>query len=103
MIKEQEWCRDGDWIKKFYMLLILIDLFFGKKCNSRKRPGVFSRYFGGVTIFQEIQGVSHWRGENNHYGAFNFYPIFIPCFESKVSGVSVQDMLLRQSFLTPET
>jgi hypothetical protein len=61
MRKEQEWYREGDWIKKIYILLILIDLFFGKKCNSRKRPGVFSRYFGGVTIFQEIQGVSHRR------------------------------------------
>ena len=47
--------------------------------------------------------VYKWRGENNHHGALNFYPIFIPRFESKVSGVSVQDMLLRQSFLTPET
>jgi hypothetical protein len=45
----------------------------------------------------------HQPGENNHHGAFNFYPIFILRFESKVSGVSVQDMLLRQSFLTPET
>ena len=30
----------------------------------------------------------NWRGENNHHGALNFYPIFIPRFESKVSGVS---------------
>jgi hypothetical protein len=44
-----------------------------------------------------------WRGENNHHGALNLYPIFIPRFEGEVSGVSVQDMLLRQSFLTPET
>jgi hypothetical protein len=29
--------------------------------------------------------------------------LFLPRFESKVSGVSVQDMLVRQSFLTPET
>ena len=44
-----------------------------------------------------------WRGEINHHGALNFYPIFIPRFESKVLGVSVQEMLLHQSFLTPET
>jgi hypothetical protein len=44
-----------------------------------------------------------WRGENSHHGKLSFYPIFIPRFENKVSGVSVQDMLLRQSFLTPET
>jgi len=35
--------------------------------------------------------------------SFNFYPIFIPLFESKVSGVSVQDMRLRLPFLTPDT
>ena len=44
-----------------------------------------------------------WAGENSHNGALNFYPIFIPLFEGKVSGVSVQDKLLRQPFLTPET
>jgi hypothetical protein len=32
-----------------------------------------------------------------------FYPIFIPLFGRKVSGVSVQDMLLPLPFLTPET
>ncbi|MEE4111501.1 MAG: hypothetical protein V2I40_01720 [Desulfobacteraceae bacterium] len=36
-------------------------------------------------------------------GAFKFYLAFILRFESKVSGVSVQDMLLRKSFLTPKT
>jgi hypothetical protein len=41
--------------------------------------------------------------ENSHIGALNFYPIFIPLFERKVSGVSVQDMLLHLPFLTPET
>ena len=41
--------------------------------------------------------------ENSHIGVFDFYPIFIPLFERKVSGVSVQDMLLRLPFLTPET
>ena len=25
-----------------------------------------------------------WRGEINHHGALNFYPIFIPRFESQV-------------------
>ena len=44
-----------------------------------------------------------WRGENTHDGALYFYPIFILLLEAKVSGVSVQDMLLRQPFLTPET
>ena len=45
----------------------------------------------------------NWRCENTHHGALNFYPIFIPLFEAKVSGVSVQDMLFCLSFLTPET
>ena len=44
-----------------------------------------------------------WRGENNHHGALNFYPIFIPLYEGKVSGVSVQDMQLRLPFLKPDT
>jgi len=44
-----------------------------------------------------------WRGDINHHGALNYYPIVIPRFESKVSGVSVQGTLLSQSFLTPET
>ena len=42
-------------------------------------------------------------GENSHIEALNFSPIFIPPDECKVSGVSVQDMLLRLPFLTPET
>ena len=29
-----------------------------------------------------------WAGENTHNGALNFYTIFIPLFEGKVSGVS---------------
>ena len=45
----------------------------------------------------------YWGGENTHNGALNFYPIFIPLFEGKVSGVSVQDRLLHLPFLTPET
>jgi hypothetical protein len=44
-----------------------------------------------------------WGDENSHIGALNFYPSFIPLFERKVSGVSVQDMVLRLPFLTPET
>ncbi|PQP35432.1 hypothetical protein C6A37_02525 [Desulfobacteraceae bacterium SEEP-SAG9] len=44
-----------------------------------------------------------WRGENTHHGALCFYPIFILFFEGKVSGVSVQDMLLRLPFLKPDT
>ncbi len=44
-----------------------------------------------------------WGDENPHIEALDFYPIFIPLFERKVSGVSVQDMLLRLPFLTPET
>jgi len=38
-----------------------------------------------------------------HNVAFYFHPIFIPLFGRKVSGVSVQDMLLCLAFLTPET
>ncbi len=49
------------------------------------------------------QAGAAWGDENSHIGALNFYPIFIPLFELKVSGVSVQDMLLRLPFLTPET
>jgi hypothetical protein len=45
----------------------------------------------------------NWRGENTHPGALNFYPIFIPLYEAKVSGVSVQDMLFCLPFLTPDT
>jgi hypothetical protein len=37
--------------------------------------------------------VHTWRGKNTHHAALNFYAIFIPLFETKVSGVSVQDML----------
>jgi hypothetical protein len=44
-----------------------------------------------------------WGDEHSHIGALDFYPIFIPLFGRKVSGVSVQDMLLRLPFLTPET
>ena len=47
--------------------------------------------------------VPNYDGENSHIEALNFYPIFIPLGECKVSGVSVQDMLLRLPFLTPET
>jgi len=35
----------------------------------------------------------HWRYENSHIRVFNFYPIFIPLFGRKVSGVSVQRSL----------
>jgi len=31
-----------------------------------------------------------WGDGNSHVGTFNFYPIFIPLFGHKVSGVSVQ-------------
>ena len=41
--------------------------------------------------------------ENSHIEVLNFYPIFIPLDECKVSDVSVQDMLLRLPFLTSET
>jgi hypothetical protein len=44
-----------------------------------------------------------WGEEKTHIWVFNFYPIFIPIFKRKVSGVSVQDMQLRLPFLTPET
>ena len=41
--------------------------------------------------------------ENFHIEVLNFYPIIIPFDACKVSDVSVQDMLLRLPFLTPET
>jgi hypothetical protein len=44
-----------------------------------------------------------YSGENSHIEALNFYPIYIPLDGCKVSGVSVQDMLLRLPFLKPET
>jgi hypothetical protein len=47
--------------------------------------------------------VNVWGDENSHIGALNFYPIFIPLFGRRVSGVSVHNMLLRLPFLTPET
>jgi hypothetical protein len=40
-----------------------------------------------ITVQCSVKAGSNYRGENNHYGAFNFYPIFILRFESKVSGV----------------
>ena len=36
-----------------------------------------------------------WGDENSHIGALNFHLIFISLFGRKVSGVSVQNMLLR--------
>jgi hypothetical protein len=44
-----------------------------------------------------------WGDENSHIWALNFYPTFIPLFGHMVSGVSVQDMLLRLPFLKPDT
>ena len=44
-----------------------------------------------------------WAGENIHNGTPNFYPIFVLFFAGKVSGVGVQDLLLRLPFPTPET
>jgi hypothetical protein len=44
-----------------------------------------------------------WGDESSHFVVFNFYPIFMPPFNRKVSGVSVQDMLLRLPFLKPDT
>jgi hypothetical protein len=42
----------------------------------------------------------NWRGENTHHAALNFYPIFIPLFETKVSGVSVQEKGFKGSGFT---
>jgi hypothetical protein len=47
--------------------------------------------------------IKDYGGENILIGGLNFYPIIIPFFGCQVSGVSVQDMLLRLFFLTPET
>jgi hypothetical protein len=44
-----------------------------------------------------------WGDENSHIEALNFYLIFIPFLGRQVSGVGVQDRLLRLTFLTPET
>jgi hypothetical protein len=47
--------------------------------------------------------IKDYGGENILIGGLNFYPIIIPFFGCQVSGVSVQDMLLRLFFLTSET
>jgi len=52
-------------------------------------------------LFDDIKGTE--RLAKYPYRSLNFNPIFIPLFEGKVSGVSVQDKLLRLPFLTPET
>jgi hypothetical protein len=59
MIGEQELHQDQNRKDKFYILLILMDLFFRAKCNSRKISGNFPDISGEVTIFREIQGVFH--------------------------------------------
>jgi hypothetical protein len=41
--------------------------------------------------------------ENSPVGALKFYPIFIPLLGRKVSGVSVQDMLIYLPVLKPDT
>jgi len=61
MIGEQELHQDQNRKDKFYILLILKGLFFRAKCNSRKLSGNFPDISGEVTIFREIQGVSHRR------------------------------------------
>ena len=43
---------------------------FAKRCF----PSVFFIFFGA---YSRICWVSPWRGENNHHGAFNFYPMCI--------------------------
>jgi hypothetical protein len=43
-------------------------------------------------LFMQPWGYA-WHGENTHHAALNFYPIFIPFFEGKISGVSVQYIL----------
>ena len=49
--------------------------------------------------------VPAWGGKNSHIEALNLYPILIPFLGRKVSGVSVQDMLLPLPlpFLKPDT
>ena len=53
-----------------------------------------------MTLFLSEATAAYWRGENTHHAALNFYPIFNPFFEAKVSGVSVQDMLLCLPYLS---
>jgi hypothetical protein len=60
------------------------------------------RIHGGVILMLCTVGYGK-DGEYSHIGALNFYPIFIPRFEGKVSGVSVQDILLSLPLLTPDT
>jgi hypothetical protein len=57
---------------------------------------LFSPSLGQNPSFQLGQS---WGDGNSHIGALNFYPIFMPLFERKVSGVSVQNTLLRLPFL----
>jgi hypothetical protein len=56
----------------------------------------------GERGFWDCERVTEWGGKNTNHAALSFCPIFIPLFGAKVSGVSVQDMRLRLSFLTPE-
>ena len=51
MSKEQEWRQGGDWIKKIYKLLILIDLFFTRNVIQ----GINRKFF---TIFREDYDIS---------------------------------------------
>jgi hypothetical protein len=47
-----------------YILLILIDLLFRAKCNSRKISGNFSRYFGGGHDISGNRLPHHWGNES---------------------------------------
>ena len=68
------------------------------------------QYIKKVNYHSQIPGITfnsrhRWNlgGKNYHVGTLNFYYIFISLFGRMVSGVSVQDMLLRLPFMTPET
>ena len=70
-------------------------------CSSSRIKGEIAQdIFVSQVLVNLTQG---WDGKNTHNRALNFYPSFIPLFEDKVSGVSVQDMLLQLPFLKPDT
>jgi len=70
MRKEQEWYQDGYWIKKIYILLILINFLFLEELRFRDKIQGKSRYFGKMSKYRETQGLS-LRGVLNKYQVVN--------------------------------
>jgi hypothetical protein len=92
--------QNSDFLRIHQYSIENIQSFEDRACAANN---LTSRDFGNYLHDTARSIVPAWRGENTHPGALNFYPIFIPLFEAKVSGVSVQDMLFCLPFLTPET